>query len=78
MCTSDAWRHRDSMEQCSGDLWYSEALEEGAVSALLWQLEGLQDNTRSKAAEWACSAMQWPCSLRAERVFTKCCVIQGP
>ena len=21
MCTSDAWRHRDSMRQCSGDLY---------------------------------------------------------
>ena len=24
MCTSDAWRHKDSMEHCSGDLQYSD------------------------------------------------------
>ena len=52
MRTSDARRHKDSMGQCSGDLWYTEELEERAVSVLLWQHEGLQDKTRSKAAEW--------------------------
>ena len=26
MRTSDAWRHKDSMRQCSGDLQYSEEL----------------------------------------------------
>ena len=31
MCTSDAWKHKDLMRQCSGYL-YSVDLEEGAVS----------------------------------------------
>ena len=32
MSTNDAWRDKDSMRQCRGDL-YSEGLEEGAVSS---------------------------------------------
>ena len=46
MCTTGL------LEQCSGDLKYREELEEETISDLSWQHEGLQDNTRSKAAEW--------------------------
>ena len=50
MFTSDAWRHKDSTRRCSGEVKYSEELEERTVSVLSWQHNGLQTNVTCGAA----------------------------
>ena len=53
LCKSVAWRDKESMEhQLANSCVRQIRLDAGAVSDLLWQHEGPQDNTRSKAAEW--------------------------
>ena len=76
MCTSDAWSDKDSMEQCSGDLYYSEESEKRAVLSacmVTWLIEDVF-NQHSLVD----GTPRWPCSLRDERVFMICSVIQGP
>ena len=50
MCTSDAWRHKDSMwvQRCGA----AKSGKKELSSAFLRRAERLQDNTCNKAAEW--------------------------
>ena len=46
MCTTDAWRHKDSLRQCRGDMWCSEELEEGTVVPIMAGQRVAQQHTQ--------------------------------
>ena len=42
-CTGDAWRHKDFMRQCNGDLQYSKEMEEGDASSACLVIRPIED-----------------------------------
>ena len=81
MCTSDAWRHKDSMRQCRGDL-YSEELEEGAASEaclVTWLQQSGRMLRRKKQPRWQNSLLHdlqhfKPPQTRSPEVKAKYCL----
>ena len=66
MATCDAWKHKDSMRQCSGDLQYSEESERRAVSSACLVTWLVEDNSFSTMFLMILGTPRYPCSLHDE------------